>query len=136
MTDFAFSILADYEIFINCGGRSVVLDDIEYESDTSSGGAAKFLRADSGKWAYSSTGNFIGESKAAYVAENTSMLTMPNAALYSSARLNPLSLKYYGLCLQKGNYTVRLHFAEIVFTDDQTFSGVGRRVFDVSIQVI
>ncbi|CAA6665683.1 unnamed protein product [Spirodela intermedia] len=124
----------NYEIFINCGGSSVVLDGVQYEADTSSGGASKFLRADSGKWACSSTGNFIGESKAPYVAENTSMLTMPNAALYSSARLNPLSLKYYGLCLQKGNYTVRLHFAEIVLTDDQTFAGVGRRVFDISIQ--
>ncbi|CAA7402428.1 unnamed protein product [Spirodela intermedia] len=60
---------------------------------------------------------------------------MPNAELYTSARLSPLSLRYYGLCLQPGNYTVKLHFAEIVFTNDQTFASVGRRVFDVSIQV-
>ncbi|CAA6665668.1 unnamed protein product [Spirodela intermedia] len=61
---------------------------------------------------------------------------MPNADLYTSARLNPLSLKYYGLCLQSGNYTVKLHFSEIVFTPVPTYGSLGRRVFDVSIQVI
>ncbi|XP_078431222.1 putative LRR receptor-like serine/threonine-protein kinase At1g53430 isoform X2 [Wolffia australiana] len=124
----------NYEFYINCGGRSVTLDGVEFEADASAGGASRYYRADSGKWAYSSTGNFIGESKAPYVAGNTSTLTMPNAELYTSARLSPLSLKYLGLCLQKGNYTIRLHFAEIVFIPDETFSAVGRRVFDVSIQ--
>ncbi|CAA7402400.1 unnamed protein product [Spirodela intermedia] len=61
---------------------------------------------------------------------------MPNAELYKTARLSPLSLKYYGLCLQPGNYTVKLHFAEIVFTPGPTYGSLGRRVFDVSIQVI
>ncbi|GMN19486.1 hypothetical protein TIFTF001_042882, partial [Ficus carica] len=31
-------------------------------------------------------------------------------------------------------YKVRLHFAEIMFTNDQTFSSLGRRIFNVSIQ--
>ena len=114
----------------------MTVDGNNYESDSSLEGASKYYLSRSGKWAYSSTGNFIGESRASYVAENMTALTMPNAALYMSARLTPLSLKYYGLCMQPGNYTVKLHFAEIVFTDDQTFSSVGRRIFDISIQVI
>ncbi|KAL2496549.1 putative LRR receptor-like serine/threonine-protein kinase [Forsythia ovata] len=34
----------------------------------------------------------------------------------------------------RGSYRVRLHFAEIIYTDDSTFSSLGRRIFDVSIQ--
>ncbi|KAF5478526.1 hypothetical protein F2P56_005077, partial [Juglans regia] len=34
----------------------------------------------------------------------------------------------------KGSYKVKLYFAEIMFSDDQTFSSLGRRIFNVSIQ--
>ncbi|XP_042021027.1 probable leucine-rich repeat receptor-like serine/threonine-protein kinase At3g14840 [Salvia splendens] len=57
-----------------------------------------------------------------------------NEKLYRNARLSPLSLTYYGFCLINGNYTVNLHFAEIMFTDDRTYSSLRRRVFDVYIQ--
>ncbi|MQL95474.1 hypothetical protein Taro_028141 [Colocasia esculenta] len=124
----------DYNFFINCGGARLIVDNDEYDQDTSPQGTSTYFLSDSGKWAYSSTGDFVGDSKARYISQNTSMLTMPNPELYMTARLNPLSLKYYGLCMQKGNYTVRLHFSEIMFTDDQKFSSIGRRVFDVSIQ--
>uniref|UniRef100_A0A2N9GZA8 non-specific serine/threonine protein kinase n=1 Tax=Fagus sylvatica TaxID=28930 RepID=A0A2N9GZA8_FAGSY len=50
------------------------------------------------------------------------------------ARLSPLSLTYYARCLAKGNYTVKLHFAEIIFRDNRSFFSVGRRIFDVYIQ--
>ena len=55
--------------------------------------------------------------------------------IYETARLAPISLKYYGICMRKGSYTVKLHFAEIMFADDQTFRSNGRRFFDVAIQV-
>lgn len=51
------------------------------------------------------------------------------------ARLSPLSLTYYGFCLFNGKYTVKLYFAEIMFSDNQTFSSLGRRIFDIYIQV-
>ncbi|XP_074328245.1 putative LRR receptor-like serine/threonine-protein kinase At1g53430 [Apium graveolens] len=53
---------------------------------------------------------------------------------YQTSRLSPSSLKYYDICLQKGSYKVRLHFAKILFSDDATSQGIGRRIFDVSIQ--
>ncbi|KAL8102435.1 hypothetical protein AgCh_027064 [Apium graveolens] len=53
---------------------------------------------------------------------------------YQTSRLSPSSLKYYDICLQKGSYKVRLHFAKILFSDDATSQGNGRRIFDVSIQ--
>ncbi|CAA7402404.1 unnamed protein product [Spirodela intermedia] len=77
---------------------------------------------------------FYWGKAATIFSRNASTLTMPNAELYTSARLNALSLKYYGLCLQPGNYIVKLHFAEIVFTSGPTFASLGRRVFDVSVQ--
>ncbi|CAA7402409.1 unnamed protein product [Spirodela intermedia] len=120
--------------FSSTTNDSVIVDENEYERDTSLEGTSKYYLSGSGKWAYSSTGNFIQGDSAPFVAENRSALIMPNAELYTSARLNPLSLKYYGLCLQPGNYTVKLHFAEIVFTSGPIFGSLGRRVFDVSIQ--
>ncbi|CAA7402422.1 unnamed protein product [Spirodela intermedia] len=115
--------------------ESVIVDGNEYERDTSVEGTSKYEVSSSGKWAYSSTGYFIGgRSDASFVAEATPLSAIPNAELYKAARLNPLSLKYYGLCLQPGNYTVKLHFAEIVFTSGATFGSLGRRVFDVLIQ--
>ncbi|KAL8089629.1 hypothetical protein AgCh_039200 [Apium graveolens] len=53
---------------------------------------------------------------------------------YQTSRLSPSSLKYYDICLQKGSYKVRLHFAKILFSDDAISQGIGRRIFDVSIQ--
>ncbi|CAM8890995.1 unnamed protein product [Rhodiola kirilowii] len=48
--------------------------------------------------------------------------------------VSPLSLTYYGMCLSNGEYLFRLHFTEIVFSDDKSFSSLGRRIFDVYIQ--
>ncbi|XXG90299.1 hypothetical protein AAC387_Pa12g2104 [Persea americana] len=59
---------------------------------------------------------------------------MPDSQLYTTARLSPLSLTYYGLCLCNGNYTVKLHFAEILFSDDKSYSSLGKRIFDIYIQ--
>jgi len=61
---------------------------------------------------------------------------MPDSVLYETARVSPISLTYYGMCLENGNYTVSLNFAEIMFTDDNTYSSLGRRIFDVYIQVL
>ena len=77
----------------------------------------------------------MGNESGDYIARNTSKLTLAYPELYTEARLSPLSLKYYGLCMENGEYMVKLHFAEIVFTDDHTYSSNGKRVFDVFIQV-
>ncbi|KAL5769278.1 hypothetical protein ACOSQ2_016061 [Xanthoceras sorbifolium] len=56
------------------------------------------------------------------------------APLYEKARLCPQALTYYGFCLQNGNYTVKLHFAETVYAKDEDYSSLGKRVFDIYIQ--
>ncbi|TQD91233.1 hypothetical protein C1H46_023159 [Malus baccata] len=58
--------------------------------------------------------------------------------LFQTSRLSPGSLRYYGLGLENGPYTVTLHFAETVFDRriQQTWESLGRRVFDIYIQGI
>lgn len=75
----------------------------------------------------------MGEDNTPYRAQNTFSLNV--TGIYETARVAPLSHRYYGLCLRKGSYKVKLHFAEIMFSNDQTFSSLGRRIFNVSIQV-
>jgi hypothetical protein len=125
---------ADYSLFINCGGDTMNLEDNEYEQDLNPEGASHFSSS-SEKWAYSSTGVYTSNDGASYIAKNTFSLNVVGPGFYQTARVAPLSLKYYGLCLRKGSYKVKLYFAEIMFSGDQTFSSLGRRIFDVSIQV-
>ncbi|XP_042515746.1 probable LRR receptor-like serine/threonine-protein kinase At1g53440 isoform X2 [Macadamia integrifolia] len=123
-----------YSLFINCGGPLVNFGGEEYAEDLTPRvqGASDFYRAD--RWASSTTGVFLDRVDPQYLTSNISVLNMTNPSIYMTARIAPISLRYYGLCLRSGNYTVRLHFAEIMFTEDQTYSSLGRRIFDVSIQ--
>ncbi|XP_028763745.1 probable LRR receptor-like serine/threonine-protein kinase At1g53430 [Neltuma alba] len=125
-----------HSLFINSGGPKMEFQKNEYEEDINQNGISYFYIKDD-KWAYSSTGTYIYNDKAGYVASaqtNKFSLNVNGSEYYQTARLSPQSLKYYGLCMMKGNYKVKLHFAEIMFSDDQTFNSLGTRIFDVSIQ--
>ncbi|XP_042513920.1 probable leucine-rich repeat receptor-like serine/threonine-protein kinase At3g14840 [Macadamia integrifolia] len=125
-----------YSFHINCGGREVIVNgNTTYEDDLDSAGSSKFFQSRY-NWGFSSTGNFMDNDNNFddYITTNVSKLLMTNSQLYTTARLSPLSFTYYGFCLLNGNYTVNLHFAEIMFTNDQTYSSLGRRIFDVYIQ--
>ncbi|CAK8530398.1 unnamed protein product [Lathyrus sativus] len=123
-------------LYINCGGNQVIVNGKSYEDDSGSGGPARFHAYPTGNWAFSTTGAFLGseEVEDTYAPRNISKLTMEDAELYTRARVAPISLTYYGYCLQNGSYTVNLHFAEIMIPDDQTYGSLGRRVFDIYIQ--
>ncbi|KAJ6950007.1 LRR receptor-like serine/threonine-protein kinase [Populus alba x Populus x berolinensis] len=120
-------------LFINCGGSSVLFNDDTYEGDFTEGGPAAFSFVP-GKWGYSSTGTYMESNSVTFKAKNDYNLSVKG--VYETARLAPQSLKYYALCLTKGKYKVQLHFAEIMYSNDQTFSSLGRRIFDISIQGI
>ncbi|XP_057766377.1 probable leucine-rich repeat receptor-like serine/threonine-protein kinase At3g14840 [Salvia miltiorrhiza] len=121
-----------YSFHINCGSNQNVND---YEADPSTGNFYQGLN----NWGFSSTGKFWNTasfgSSLVYQPFDLS-ISGPESNLYLSARLSPLSLTYYGFCLRNGNYTVHLHFAEIMFTNDTTYGSLGRRVFHIYIQGI
>ncbi|CAL5393839.1 unnamed protein product [Camellia sinensis] len=120
--------------YINCGGKETFNGSTKYEDDLDLGGPAKFVQHGT-NWAFSTTGLFLDDNSVdSLISTNTSRLSMRNFELYMDARLSPTSLTYYGFCLINGNYTVKLHFAEIMFTNDETFSSLGRRIFDIYIQ--
>ncbi|CAI8593290.1 unnamed protein product [Vicia faba] len=123
-------------LYINCGGNQAIVNRATYDGDSDSYGPARFHASPTGNWAFSSTGVFIESDilGRTFTPQNISKLTMADAELYMNARISPISLTYYGFCLASGSYTVNLHFAEIMFTDDQTYGSLGRRVFDIYIQ--
>ncbi|KAM5584910.1 putative leucine-rich repeat receptor-like serine/threonine-protein kinase [Rosa sericea] len=124
-----------YSLHINCGGGATTFGGIKFEDDTDLGGGAKFVPVRP-NWGTSSTGVFWDTNVTSYdyIANNVSILGMENSQLYTNARLSPLSLTYYANCLGDGNYTVKLHFAEIIIRGNRSFHSVGRRIFDVYIQ--
>ncbi|KAI6689611.1 hypothetical protein NL676_026439 [Syzygium grande] len=117
-----------HSLFINCGGTKMPFEGNNYEEDTSRYGPSFFSSSE--KWAYSSTGLYMGKDGAGYTADNPFSMNVNGSEFYQTARLSPLSIRYYGLCMMKGSYNVRLHFAEIQYSDDKTFSSLGRRIFD------
>ncbi|XP_071924714.1 probable leucine-rich repeat receptor-like serine/threonine-protein kinase At3g14840, partial [Coffea arabica] len=122
-------------LHINCGGKGVKIGDTNYDDDTQPGGPSKLYQSGT-NWAFSTTGHFADDNHNvdSYINSSDSGIFGNEMQLYSDARLSPLSLTYYGFCLVNGNYTVKLHFAEIMFTDDRTYSSLGRRVFDIYMQ--
>lgn len=124
-----------YSLHINCGGQEARIGKIKYEQDVEIHGASTFFHGKP-EWGFSSSGEF-SVNQDNYIAQNTSILRMNDAeaALFKEARIAASYLTYYGRCLAKGKYTVTLYFAEIVFSDDDTYIGRRRRLFDIYIQV-
>ncbi|XP_021982668.1 probable LRR receptor-like serine/threonine-protein kinase RFK1 isoform X2 [Helianthus annuus] len=124
-------------LHVNCGGNDLTLREngqsVLYEGDANvDGGAARLYKA-ARNWGFSSTGDFMDDNNfqnTRYVLQENSSLP----ALYTSARLSPLTLTYFSYCLENGEYSVKLHFAEIQFTNDSTYRSLGRRIFDIYIQ--
>ncbi|XP_062096102.1 probable leucine-rich repeat receptor-like serine/threonine-protein kinase At3g14840 isoform X5 [Humulus lupulus] len=124
-----------YSLHINCGGKQTTIGNIKYEEDQGFVHPSNFFQS-STNWGFSNTGDSWDSNNKAedYIANNGSVLRMNNSELYTTARISPLSLTYYARCLGNGNYTVKLHFAEIVFRDNISFYSLGRRIFDVYVQ--
>ncbi|KAL6542753.1 hypothetical protein OROHE_010273 [Orobanche hederae] len=124
-------------LHVNCGGGDLIVKEsnrrVIYEGDDDAGDNSARYLSDS-YWGYVSTGDFMDEPN----YQNTRSIRYTAATnlseLYTTARLSPLSLTYFHYCLEKGSYNVSLHFAEILFANDQTYSELGRRMFDIYIQ--
>ncbi|GLT80155.1 hypothetical protein SLA2020_516090 [Shorea laevis] len=134
-----------YSVHINCGGEAVTVEGIKYDEDQHAGGPARYFPAQE-TWGTSYTGQFwdIRDEAQRFIVSNVStirenissvsIISANNSKLYTTAQLSPLSLTYYLRCLANGNYSVRLHFAEIVIRNNKSFHSLGRRIFDIYVQ--
>ncbi|RZS12793.1 hypothetical protein BHM03_00044295, partial [Ensete ventricosum] len=122
---------------INCGGNKSVTssDGTLYEIDGRTLSIASYYVIETNKWAVSTVGSFQDPSNPDYTLYSSSQFQKTQEPeLYQTARISPSSLRYYGLGLQNGNYTVMLHFAETQILDPPTWKSTGRRIFDIYIQ--
>ncbi|KAF4379464.1 hypothetical protein G4B88_024912 [Cannabis sativa] len=121
---------------INSGGPQITSSDrILYEIDEEALGPATHFVTSSNRWAVSNVGVFAGNNNATYKSFTSSQFTNTlDSELFQTVRLSASSLRYYGLGLENGNYTVKLQFAEIAILSSRSWKSVGRRVFDIYIQ--
>ncbi|GKV50308.1 hypothetical protein SLEP1_g57020 [Rubroshorea leprosula] len=122
---------------IKCGGPEMTADGKKYEAENSSLGIASFNVISTEKWAVSNVGLFSDRKNVLYVQYTLAQVRNTNSPeLYQTSRISPGSLRYYGLGLENGPYTINLLFAETAFDDrsKQTWKSLGRRVFDIYIQ--
>ncbi|CAN6683954.1 unnamed protein product [Malus baccata var. baccata] len=132
--------LTDANFSINCGGPQMMgRDGILYETEDSALGPATFIVTSTEKWGVSNAGLFPENSENPLFTRNTlAQVTGTDVTpkLFQTSRMSPGSLRYYGMGLENGLYTVTLHFAETVYESrtSQTWQSLGRRVFDIYIQ--
>ncbi|CAF1928762.1 hypothetical protein Bca4012_072029 [Brassica carinata] len=124
---------------INCGGSDLTVEannsKIIYEGDGEvEGGAAKYYLNPESYWGFSSTGDYMDDNNFQNTRFTMFVPTSNLSELYKTARIAPASLTYFHACLENGKYTVNLNFAEMRFTNDDTYSHLGRRIFDIYIQ--
>ncbi|KAF7848580.1 hypothetical protein BT93_L1828 [Corymbia citriodora subsp. variegata] len=124
---------------INSGGPLVkssdgTLFEGDYNNDI---GPASFSVSETKRWALSNVGIFTDGTNYKFTHSNSNaILNMSDLALFQTTRMSASSLRYYGLGLQNGNYTVNLGFVETAFPDDSQWTSRGRRLFDIYIQGI
>ncbi|CAN6989688.1 unnamed protein product [Brassica oleracea var. botrytis] len=122
---------------INCGGQQIrSASGAVFEREDGALGPASFVVSDEQRWGASSVGLFGGSSNIYIVTLLSQFINTLDSELFQSARLSASSLRYYGLGLENGGYTVTLQFAEIqiIGSSSNTWRGLGRRRFDIYVQ--
>lgn len=130
--------MTDYSFAIKCGGNRTIAssDGTVYEVDSAALTSASYFMTGTSKWAVSTVGSFAEASNPDYILNTASQFSNTlDSELYQTSRISPSSLRYYGLGLENGNYTVKLHFAETQILDPPSWKTNGRRIFDIYIQV-
>lgn len=106
-----------------------------YERDNETLGPATYFVNTANRWAVSNAGLHAGSNNPQYIYSSSSQFKNTlDSELFQTTRISAGSLRYYGLGLENGNYTVKLHFAEIAILDPPTWKSLGKRIFDIYIQ--
>ncbi|KAF5781441.1 putative protein kinase RLK-Pelle-DLSV family [Helianthus annuus] len=118
---------------INCGGPPITSSNqLLHEEENETLGAATYYVSSERRWGVSNVGQ---SDNPRYTVSSSSQFTNTlDSELFQTARLSAGSLRYYGLGLENGNYTVTLQFAELEIEDGRTWRSHGRRVFDIYLQ--
>lgn len=121
---------------VNCGGPQITSNDgAVYEADTEPLGPATYYATTTRRWAVSNAGLAVDNNNPQYISSSSSQFTNTlDSELFQNVRVSAGSLRYYGLGLENGNYTVRLQFAETTNPGARTWQNLARRVFDIYIQ--
>ncbi|KAM0839364.1 hypothetical protein ACQ4PT_060357 [Festuca glaucescens] len=122
---------------VDCGGSRTISgsDNSMYQADNANLGAASYFVGGAPIWGISSTGRFMDPPNGSYIIYSSrQFLNTLDSGLFQTARMSPSSLRYYGIGLENGNYTVTLEFAEFDSPDPQAWKSRGRRVFDIYLQ--
>jgi len=125
---------------VDSGGSRAISgsDNSIYQADNANLRAASYYVAGAPTWGVSSVGLFLDADapNGSYIIYSSRQFENTlDSALFQTARMSPSSLRYYGIGLENGNYTVTLQFAEVDFPDMQSWRSRGRRVFDIYVQV-
>ncbi|XP_002983367.2 probable LRR receptor-like serine/threonine-protein kinase At1g56130 [Selaginella moellendorffii] len=122
-----------YQFAINCGGPQITSSSgTMFSEDTAMFTMGTFTSNDQA-WVVGSTGYSDGFVRA---FENTTVpvLGTVDRGLYQTSRSAPSSLRYIGLGMVNGAYTLEFHFAEIQLDNSTTWLGITRRLFDIYLQ--
>ncbi|KAJ0734100.1 putative non-specific serine/threonine protein kinase [Helianthus annuus] len=118
---------------INCSGPSITSSNqILHEEENEALGAATYYVSSERRWGVSNVGQ---RDNPRYTISSLRQFTGTlDPELFQTARVSAGSLRYYGLGLENGNYTVTLQFAELEIEDGPSWKSGGRRVFDIYLQ--
>jgi hypothetical protein len=143
-----FNMLAATSFAVDCGSSSSISgsDGSVYLPDDANLGPASYYVTGAPTWGVSNVGRFMESPQKDYIIQGSNasytvyssirqFRNTPDSELFQKARMSPSSLRYFGVGLVNGDYVVTLQFAEIVFVDTQTWDSLGKRVFDIYIQV-
>ncbi|XP_052154248.1 probable LRR receptor-like serine/threonine-protein kinase At1g56130 isoform X2 [Oryza glaberrima] len=122
---------------VNCGSNRFISgsDNFRYQADDFNLGAASYYVAGPLTWGVSNVGKFVDAPNGSYIIYSSRQFQNTlDSKLFQTSRMSPSSLRYYGIGLENGNYTVTLQFAEFGIEDTQSWKSLGRRVFDIYLQ--
>ncbi|KAM0877788.1 hypothetical protein ACQ4PT_035293 [Festuca glaucescens] len=122
---------------VDCGGSKTISgsEGLIYQADNANLGAASYSVGGAPIWGISSSGRFTTLSNGSSIIYSSHQFDNTlDSGMFQTARTSSSSLRYYGIGLENGNYTVTLEFAEIDSPDPEAWKRRGRRVFDIYLQ--
>uniref|UniRef100_A0A0E0PJM1 non-specific serine/threonine protein kinase n=1 Tax=Oryza rufipogon TaxID=4529 RepID=A0A0E0PJM1_ORYRU len=104
-----------YSFAVDCGSNSSTRgsDNTIYEAEPTNLGDASYYVTGQTRWGVSNVGKFsLASNGMNIISSSEHFQNAVNSRLFETARMSPSSLRYYGLGLENGNYTILLQFAE------------------------